>query len=235
MLTLYLPAILAAILITVLELTEVVALVFALSADAGTIRHGALGAVGGVAVVGAIALGFGAAIIAFPHEYLLWGSAAVLVAFGVFLYRSTLRSYRRFAAQRAGAASPPTGHRAVQFAGGFTVGAIETTEVVVVLIAIAAAGYGFSALIGAVVGGLALVAATALVHEKIRRIKVPWLKLGATAMLFSFAIFWAGEAAGFDWPGADLILIPLLVAFAVVVRGSIGWVLRGDARRAASA
>jgi Ca2+/H+ antiporter, TMEM165/GDT1 family len=230
MLSLVLSALLLALLITILELTEVVALVFALSADAGSIRHGALGAVAGVAVVGVIALGFGAAIVAFPHMYLLWASALVLAAFGVFLYRSTLRSYRRFAAQRAGAGPSPTGHRAVQFAGGFTVGAIETTEVVVVLIALAAAGDGFSALVGAVIGGLALVAATALVHERIRRIKVPWLKLGATSALFSFAVFWAGEAAGVAWPGSDLILIPFAVLFAVIVRSSIALTMRADAR-----
>lgn len=235
MFALYVPALLFALLITILELTEVVALVFALSADVGTVRHGALGAVGGVAVVGAVALAFGAAIVAFPHLYLLWASAVILAAFGVFLFRSTLRSYRRSAAQRAGTASAPAGLRAVQFAGGFTVGAIETTEVVVVLIALAAAGYGFSALIGAVLGGLALVAATALVHEQIRRIKVPWLKLGATSVIFSFAVFWAGEAAGVTWPGSDLVLIPFAIAFAAAVRGSIGLIQRHDAAQGARA
>ena len=226
------PALLLALLITILELTEVVALVFALSADAATVRHGALGAVGGVAVVGVLSLAFGAAIVAFPHIYLLWASALVLAAFGVFLFRSTLRSYRRQAAQQAGAPPPPPRHSALQFAGGFSVGAIEATEVVVVLLALAAAGYGFSALIGAVVGGMVLVVAALLVHERIRRIKVPWLKLGATSVLLSFAVFWGGEAAGVAWPGADLILIPFAVAFAVVVRGAIRLIMSRDPKPA---
>jgi Ca2+/H+ antiporter, TMEM165/GDT1 family len=229
MLTLYLPALIVAFLITLLELTEVVALVFALSADSGTVRASALGATSGTAVVALAALGLGAAILAFPHEYLLAASAVVLVGFGLFLFRSTLRSYRRAAPPPAGAASPPPAHRAVLFAGGFTVGAVETTEAVIVLLAIAAAGYGTSALVGAVAGGGVLIAVAAAVHERVRRIKVPRLKLGATSVLLSFAVFWAGEAAGVAWPGGDLILIPLVVLFAAMVRGAIAAVLRGGA------
>jgi uncharacterized membrane protein len=222
MIGLYGPALLVAFVITLLEMTEVVALVFALSADHGTIAHGALGAVTGTATIAVIALGFGALIIAFPREYLLWASALLLTAFGVFLFRSTLRTYRR---SRAGTAKAPassgSGQSAVQFAGGFSVGAVEATEAVVVLIALAAAGYGFSALVGALVAGAVLVIATALVHERIRRIKVPWLKLGATSMLFAFAVFWAGEAAHLSWPGGDLILIPLFLTALVVIRGCV--------------
>jgi len=234
MIDLYVPALIAAVLITTLELTEVVVLVFALGAESSSIRHGAAGAVAGVAVVGGIALGFGAAIVAFPRLYLLWVSAILLAAFGAFLFRSTLKSYRRLAAQKAGTPPPTPGHSALQFAGGFSVGAVETTEVVVVLIALAAAGYGWSALIGAVAAGIALVIAAFLVHEKIRRIKVPWLKLGATSLLFSFAVFWAGEAVGVAWPGADLFLVPLVVLFGLLVRGAIAAIMRGDIQRAPS-
>ncbi len=226
MLELYVPALIVAFLITVLELTEVVALVFALSADQASIRPVALGAVSGTALVGAIALGFGAVLVAFPHGYLLWASAVVLAAFGVFLFRSTLKSYRRAAAASTpGANAPPVRRDLLQFGGGFSVGAVESTEAVIVLIALAAAGYGFSALIGAVAGGAVLVAAAAVVRERIRRIKVPWLKLGGTALLFSFAIFWAGEAAGVPWPGGDLVLVPLVVGVALVVRLAVALLL----------
>ncbi|HTT72725.1 MAG TPA: hypothetical protein VMG99_01045 [Thermoplasmata archaeon] len=229
----YVPALIVAFVLTVLELTEVVALVFALGADAGSIGSSALGATAGTAVVAAVALGVGATIVAFPRADLLWGAAIVLAAFGVFLFRSTLRTYRRWAAQRTGSPAAPPAHRALQFAGGFTVGAIETTEVVVVLVALAAAGYGFTALVGAVVGGVVLVVAAALVHERIRQIKVPWLKLGATSLLFAFAVFWAGEATGVAWPGGDLFLLPLFGVALVVVRGAIAAAMRpGGARPA---
>ncbi len=207
----------AAFLITVLEMTEVAALVFALGAEHASVRSSAIGAVSGTAVVAALALGFGAVIIAFPRSDLLWASAVVLAAFGVFLFRSTLRSYRR--AHHPG---PPTaGHATLQFAGGFSVGAVESVEAVIVLLAIAAAGYGASALIGAVLGGAVLVASAAVLHERIRRIKVPRLKLVATGLLFAFAVFWAGEALGFPWPFADLSLVPLFGAAVGLVRVAV--------------
>jgi uncharacterized membrane protein len=225
----YFPALLVAFLITVLEMTEVVALVFALAADHSTVRHGALGAVGGTAVVSAIAIGFGAILIAFPKEYLLWGSAVVLAAFGVFLFRSTLKTYRRRRAAASGAPAPSAGRSVAQFAGGFSVGAVEATEAVVVLLALTAAGYGFSAILGAVLGGGILVVAALLVHDRIRRIKVPWLKVGGTSLVFTFAVFWGGEAAGVQWPGGDLFLIPLVILAVLIVRGGVALVMRATA------
>ena len=210
----------AAFLITVLEMTEVVALVFALGADQRSLRSGAMGAAAGTAVVGGLALGFGAVIVAFPRSDLLWVSAVVLGAFGVFLFRSTLRSYRR--AQRPGSA--PALHPTLQFAGGFSVGAVESIEAVIVLLAIAAAGFGLSALVGAGVGGVLLIAAAAVLHDRIRRLKVPPLKLVATSLLFAFAVFWVGEAAGLPWPYADLSLVPLFLIALGLVRTAV-WVL----------
>jgi uncharacterized membrane protein len=222
-LDLYAPALVVAFVITLVEMTEVVALVFALSAEHHTIAHGAYGAVAGTTVVALVALGFGAAIEAFPRAYLLWGSAIVLYAFGVFLFRSTLKSYRKARGLAApGAAAAPSKQRNVaQFAGGFTVGAVEATETVIVLVALAAAGYGASALVGALAGGAVLVVAALLVQERIRRIKVPTLKLAATSMLFTFAVFWTGEAAGVNWPLGDLFLVPLFLAGLVIVRGAL--------------
>jgi Ca2+/H+ antiporter, TMEM165/GDT1 family len=225
LLSVYWPAIVVAFVVTTIELTEVVVLVFALSAETPSLKPGAYGATTGVALVAVLALGFGAALIALPRSYLLWAAAVVLAAFGVFLFRSTLKSYRRSAAAAAGAPPPPP-RTALAFGGGFTVGAIEATEVVVVLLALTAAGYGSSALLGAVVAGVVLVAATLTIHERIRRIKVPWLKLGGTAALFTFAVFWAGEAAGFPWPGSDLSLLPLFVVAVLAARGLIALEMR---------
>lgn len=225
MLSIYWPALVVGFLITLLEMTEVVALVYALSADHHTVAHGAAGAVTGTTVIALIAFTAGALIIALPREYLLYASALTLTGFGVFLFRSTVRSYRRAQLPPPEAKPSNSSRSALQFAGGFSVGAIEATEVVVVLIALAAAGFGFSALIGALAAGAVLVGATWVVHERIRRIKVPWLKLGATSMLFTFAVFWMGEAANIAWPGADLILIPLFLLSLLLVRGAVGAVL----------
>jgi uncharacterized membrane protein len=234
MVGLYVPALIAAFLITLLELTEVVALVFALGADQGSVRPGALGATAGTALVALLALTFGALLVAFPHAYLLWVSAVLLAAFGVFLFRSTLRSYRRASAAAEPGVTPPAPRPpALQFGAGFSVGAVESTEAVIVLLALAAAGYGFSAVVGAVAAAIVLVAAAVIVHEQIRKIKVPWLKLGGTSLLFAFAIFWGGEAAGVSWPGGDLVLIPLVVGAAFVIRGLVA--LRVTPRRSSPA
>jgi uncharacterized membrane protein len=228
MVAFYVPVLLAAFVITVLEMTEVVALVLALGADEPSLRHGAAGAVAGCATVALVALAAGAALLAFPRAYLLWASAVVLAAFGVFLFRSTVRTYRRLRlpAPRGPSGAPTMPRKVVQFAGGFTVGAVEATEVVVVLLALTAAGYGGSAVLGAVAGGVLLVAVALAVGERVRQIKIAWLKLGATSMLFAFAAFWAGEARGWAWPGADLFLVPLFLIALLAVRGAVELRLR---------
>jgi uncharacterized membrane protein len=226
-LALYVPALVVALVITVVEMTEVVAVVFALGAEGPSLGHGAMGAVAGTSVIAVVAVGFSAALVDLPSADLLWGASVVLFAFGIFLFRSTLRAFRRQrAAASGGSSAPPGTSRALLFGGGFVVGAIEATEAVIVLVALAAAGYGFSALIGALVGGAALAIAAVLVHQQIRKIKVLTLRLGATSMLFTFSVFWGGEAAQIQWPGSDLFLIVLFVGALVVVRGLLELILR---------
>lgn len=218
---LYAPVFIPAFLIVMLEMTEVVALVFALGGGTPGLRTAVWGAISGTALVAAIALVAGAAVERLPSAYLLGPSAIVLAGFGVFLFRSTLRSYRR--AQTASSASGPSTetHPAVQFGSGFSVGAVETTEAVIVLLALAAPGYGFTALVAALIAGALLVGLAAALHGQIRRIKIPALKTVATALLFTFAIFWAGESLGLAWPGSDLALLPIFVASALLVRGAV--------------
>jgi uncharacterized membrane protein len=220
-------ALLLAFTLTIIEMTEVVALVFAIGAEGGALRPAALGAVTGVAGVSVVAAVLGVGLEALPRAPLLAGAAVTLFLFGIFLYRSTRKAYRR---ARAPPAPAPPSKAGVHFAGGATVGAVEATEVVVVLVALAAGGNGFSALIGAVLAGALLVAIALVVHERIRRIKVPTLKFGATSALFAFSVFWGSEAAGVQWPGpasyADLWLLPLFLASA----GVIEVLLRLDAR-----
>ncbi len=218
---LYAPVFVPAFLIVLLEMTEVVALVFALTAGGESLRPAVYGAAIGTAVVGGIALGAAAALEALPRDLLLGPSAVVLAGFGVFLFRSTLRAYRRGQSSRPAPGGTEATETRVQFAGGFSVGLVETTEAVIVLLALAAPGYGSTALLGAVTAGAALVGAAWLLHGQIRRIKIPVLKAGATALLFTFAVFWGGEALGFRWPLEDLFLLPLFVGATLAVRGAV--------------
>ncbi len=228
MISLFGPALAAGFVITVVEMTEVVALVFALTADQRGIAHGAAGALLGILVVAAIAFTFGAVLTALPKSELLGAAAVTLAGFGIFLFPSTLRSYR-WAVHGSGLPAGPS-RSIVPFAGGFAVGAVESTEVVVVLLALTAAGYGPSALLGAIAAGAVLAVATLAVHQQIRRIKVPWLKWGATSMLFAFAVFWGGEALGGSWPGGELFLLPLFLVALLAVRLAIAAGLRGAVR-----
>ena len=222
---LYAPVFVPAFLITLLEMTEVVALVFAVSAGGPGLRTVIYGALSGVALVSAIALIAGAAIDRLPSTWLLGPSAVVLAAFGVFLFRSTLRSYRRAHATTQtpiGSGSLP--HPVVAFGGGFSVGIVETTEAAIVLLALAAPGFGVTALVAALAAGALLVGMAWILHGQIRRIKVPLLKAGATALLFTFAAFWAGEALKVTWPLGDFSLVPLFIVAAVLVRSAV-WVV----------
>jgi uncharacterized membrane protein len=221
---LHLPSVILAFAITLVEMTEVVALVFALGAEGGALRPAALGATLGTVVVAGAAAVAGAGLASLPRSPLLWGAAVTLFLFGIFLFRSTLRTYRKIAHPPGSAAVRPA---SMPFAGGFAVGCVEAIEVVIVLVALAAGGHGFSALVGALSGGALLVVVAFAVHERVRRIKVPTLKLGATGALFAFALFWGTEASGARWPGpqslADLWLIPLFGVAALAVWAVIRW------------
>ncbi|EQD27373.1 conserved hypothetical protein, membrane [mine drainage metagenome] len=231
--TLFLPAVLAAFLITILEMTEVVVLVVAVSADHPSARPGATGAALGVAVVALVAAGLGAILGLIDRFYLPFVSGVLLVGFGVFLFRSTLRSYRR-ALRPSGSPPPAKFSGAVLFGTGFTAGAVEAVETVIVLLGITAAGYPFSAVVGAFAAGGILVVLSWVLHERLRRIKVPWLKLLGTAMLFTFAAFWLGEAVKVPWPGADLFLLVLFALSLLIVRGAIQVGLRSTPPSAAA-
>jgi uncharacterized membrane protein len=222
MLSLSPGALTLAFVITLLEMTEVVALVFALRGEDDSIRHGILGATAGSVLVAAIGLISGAAITSLPEQWLLFGAAVTLLAFGVFLFRGTRRAFRRTWHPSASSGPPKGGDRAIQFGGGFTVGAVETTEAVIVLVALAAAGQGGSALVGAVAAVVCLVIAAAILHQQIRKVKIPLLRLGATSMLFTFAVFYLGEAFGVAWPLDDLFLVPLFVLAILIIRPLIG-------------
>lgn len=223
-----------AVLITDLELTEVVALVFALGAGSHRMTYGLLGAATGVAIVGLLGLLAGVALSRFPIVWALAVAAVLLYAFGVFLFRSTLRTYLREArARHDGVVLTPNhleaeglGDRAL-FGAALSVGMIETTEAVIVLVGLAAAGSGTEALAGFIVGGMILVVAGVLLHERIRQLKVPALKWIGTSLLFTFAGFWTLEVLGqlgrltlptFPVIGSDILVLPLLLVALVVIR-----------------
>ncbi|MDE1822315.1 MAG: hypothetical protein KGJ23_15525 [Euryarchaeota archaeon] len=242
-------SLLTAVLITVLELTEVVAIVYALGAGSKTMRPGLAGAVGGVGFVGAIALGVGYGLTRASQvneTYTLLAGALILWFFAFFLLRSTFKTYLREDRKKRGVGGAGPVHHdegltpKALFATAFSVGAIETLEAVVVLIGLVAAHQVWEAVVGALVGGAILVTLGVLLHERIRKMKVPPLKWIATSLLFTFAIFWSMEAMGdlkIIWfpptihgVAIDILLVPLFVADLLAVRGAINVRLMLDRR-----
>jgi Ca2+/H+ antiporter, TMEM165/GDT1 family len=78
-----------------------------------------------------------------------------------------------------------------------------------------------SAIIGAVIAGLLVVALGALVRAPLTRIPENTLKFVVGIMLTSFGTFWGGEGLGIEWPRQDVFLlvligIYLLASFAAV-------------------
>jgi uncharacterized membrane protein len=235
-------ALLISFLITVLELTEVVAIVYALGAGRSSLRPGALGSASGVAVVGAVGLVVGIGLSAIPSDYTLIVGSALLWGFGFFLLRSTVKTYFKEAKKARGIAESG-GHEGDEhlsdhalFAAAFSVGMVETTEAVIVLVAVAAGGYGLEALLGFAAGAALLFTLGVVLHERIRRIKVPPLKWVGTSLLFTFAAFWAIEslvdAGRLAWPSLpygvppDVLLLPLFLMALGLVRVAVSFRVR---------
>jgi len=53
-----------------------------------------------------------------------------------------------------------------------------------------------------------------VLRDRVRKVKQADMKIAVSALLFSFATFWLGEAIGTT---SDLVLIPLFAFFVVVV------------------
>jgi uncharacterized membrane protein len=63
-------------------------------------------------------------------------------------------------------------------------------------------------------GMVVVVASTYVLRDHVRKVKQADMKIAVSALLFSFATFWLGEAIT---PLTDFILIPLFAFFVVVV------------------
>jgi uncharacterized membrane protein len=78
-----------------------------------------------------------------------------------------------------------------------------------------------SAIIGAAIAGVLVIAAGAVVRAPLARVPENTLKFVVGIMLTSFGTFWGGEGLGINWPNGDIDLLPiiavyLLTAFVIV-------------------
>ena len=205
---------LAALGITLLEMSEASAMGMALYADSR--RISAYGAVFlGVITVLVPTVVAGNYIALLPLTYVRIASATLLLYFGVRLIRSARRS---FTFQRLG---PPKGgskHDDLEkgiIATGYSVGLVEAFEAAIVLIALFPQNFDSTG-IGVIAGGLLVIFAAYLLRAQIRKVKQATVKTAVSALLLSFSIFWYVETF---YPLNDFFLIPMFAALYLIVYG----------------
>ncbi len=202
---------LAALGITVLEMSEATAVGMALYADSRS--SSAYGAVSlGVVTVLIPTMVVGNFITLLPIFYVRLVSATLLLYFGQRLAKSARRAYRF---QRQG---PPSqqkheeGEKGV-LATAYSVGLVEAFEAAIVLVALFPENYDSTG-VGLLLGIAIVVVAAYLLRSQIRKVKQATVKTAVSAILLSFAAFWYAESfAGVS----DLYLIPLFALFYVLV------------------
>jgi len=203
------PAIfLTAIGITTLELAEAAAVGLALFADSGRYSAFLYVALGTVAVLIPTFL-IGSAIALLPMVYIRLVGGVLLLYFGTRLVKSARRSVL---AGRTGGFRQEEFVRGIMYTG-FSVGAVEAFEAAIVLVGLLPNNFASTSL--GLTGGIVIViASTYILRNQVRKIKQANMKVVVSALLLSFAVFWFGEAVIVM---NDLVLIPLFVAFVLVV------------------
>lgn len=206
-----LAILLAAMGITVLEMSEATAVGMALYADSRKVS--AYGAVSlGVLVVFIPTMLAGNFIALLPLLYVRLASATLLLYFGQRLARSARRSFRFQRTGPPGRSSHSETEKGV-LATAFSVGLVEAFEAAIVLVALFPENYDSTG-IGLAAGVLAVVAAAYVLRSQIRKVKQATVKTSVSALLLSFSFFWYFETF---LTVNDFILIPLFAVFYVVV------------------
>jgi uncharacterized membrane protein len=147
-----------------------------------------------------------------------WLRKATLRAAGIIPLRDEMSAFRRHS-DRIGNIDMPVARWDIPgFAASFQATAIEGFEVVFIVVAIGTGGPGLllPAIYGAVLALVLVSVAGLLLHRPITRIPENTLKRIVGAMLSGLGTFWIGEAAGLGWPGGDLSVPALGVAYLIV-------------------
>ncbi len=208
------PAIfLAALGITMLELSEASAVGMALYADRKDSKvYGAVA--GGVLVILIPTALVGNFITIFPLFYVRIFSATLLLYFGLRLVRSARRSVR-FSLLAARGAPPPhheEGNRSA-VATAFSVGMVEAFEAAIVIVALLPNSFT-STLYGVFAGAIVVIAASYVLRSQVRKVKQANMKVAVSAILLTFSLFWYIESVRVI---SDLYLLPLFILFFLIV------------------
>jgi uncharacterized membrane protein len=202
------PIFLAAMGITLLEISEAAAVGLALYAEGGPKAF--LYVILGITIVLSITVVVGKEISLLPILLIRLVAAFLLLYFGLRLARSARR-----AVLRARGPSKDSGEEVEKglFYTGFSVGAIEAFEAAIVIVALIPMDYS-STMIGMVSGLLIVVIGTVTLKNQVRKIKQANMKVAVSALLLAFSFFWFAEAFV---NVSDLYLVPLFAVSIVSV------------------
>jgi uncharacterized membrane protein len=224
-----LPAFLASL----VEFVEALTIVLAVGVTRGW-RSALLGALGGSVLLAVLVLAFGPALALVPLAMLQLVIGILLLLFGLrWLRKAILRGAgvialhdedRIFEKQRSTLGSAVDLRRidVGGFITSFKAVVLEGLEVVFIVVAVGATTDALvPATLGAAAAGVIVIGAGAFVHRPLSRVPENTLKFAVGVLLSSFGTFWTGEAFGVAWPGADLSLLSLVVAYALAAVAGI--------------
>jgi uncharacterized membrane protein len=199
---------LAAMGITLLEISEASAVGLAISAEGG--NKAFLYVALGVLIVLIITFAVGQQIARLPILYVRLVAAVLLLYFGLRLARSARRAVVR---SRSSVSQKEESIEKGIFYTAFSVGLVESFEAAIVLVALIPMNFD-STLYGLVLGLLIVVVGTVVLKSQVRKIKQVNMKVVVSALLLAFSAFWFGEAAT---NLSDLWLVPLFIVFGVAI------------------
>ncbi|MGC8565185.1 MAG: hypothetical protein ACP5R0_01440 [Thermoplasmata archaeon] len=183
------PAVfLAAMGITLLEISEASAVALALYAEGGSRAFVYVSF--GIAIVLIITFIVGQEISLLPILFVRLVAGFLLLYFGIRLARSARRAVLR---SRKGNGNSEENVERGLFYTGFSVGAVEAFEAAIVLVALIPINYT-STFLGLVTGLIIVAIATVILRTQIRKIKQANMKIAVSALLLSFSLFWVLEA-----------------------------------------
>jgi uncharacterized membrane protein len=141
---------------------------------------------------------------------------AVLRSAGVIALHDETRAFEK---QRATLVAAGAGKGAFDLPGfltSFQAVVVEGLEVVFIVVAVGATAAALvPAIGGAVLAGITVIALGVAVRAPLSRIPENALKFVVGLFLSAFGTFWLGEGIGAAWPGDDLSLLALVIAYAL--------------------
>lgn len=223
------PTLIASFLASMVECIEALTIVLAVGTVRGW-RDALLGSGTALCVLLLVVAMLGSALSRIPLDVLQLVVGTLLLLFGLrWLHKAILRSasviskhdetgiYTRQRQALQSATACANGWDALAFAVAFKSVMLVGTEVVFIVIALAAGGESllWPASIGALAALVVIVALGLVIHRPLSRTPENTLKFVVGVLLSAFGTFWVGEGLDAAWPGQDWSILGLIAGYLV--------------------